>query len=142
MKKKITSLTSSMRQIIIMVHSFSVLIPLIVYLFIIVGEDGFGPSILLTCGIKYHYSRDNKDTSSSYHDLLQCISLLLIPFQVYFTLFMRKRVPKLIRSSSKLFLFQYSFFLIFFTFYIASLATLIIYFNIKDLTPTSPDIGY
>jgi hypothetical protein len=45
MKKKITSLTSSMRQIIIMVHSFSVLIPLIVYLFIIVGEDGFGPSV-------------------------------------------------------------------------------------------------
>jgi hypothetical protein len=28
-----------------MVHSFSVLIPLIVYLFIIVGEDGFGPSV-------------------------------------------------------------------------------------------------
>ena len=45
MKKKITSLTSSMRQIIIMVHSFSVLIPLLVYLLIIVQKDGFGPSV-------------------------------------------------------------------------------------------------
>jgi len=45
MKKKITSLTSSMRQIIIMVHSFSVLMPIVVYLFIIVGKDGFGPSV-------------------------------------------------------------------------------------------------
>ena len=45
MKKKITSLTSSMRQIIIMVHSFSLLIPFLVYLYIIIGKDGFGPSV-------------------------------------------------------------------------------------------------
>jgi hypothetical protein len=45
MKKKITSLTSSMRQIIIMVHSLSTIMPFLVYFFIIIGDDGFGPSV-------------------------------------------------------------------------------------------------
>lgn len=45
MKKKITSLTSSIKQIILMVHSFSIIIPIFTYFSVVLVQDGFGPSV-------------------------------------------------------------------------------------------------
>ena len=45
MKKKITSLTSSVNRIILTVHSLSILIPLIIYLSFALVKEGFGQSV-------------------------------------------------------------------------------------------------
>lgn len=47
MKKKITSLTSSVNRIILMAHSLSILIPLMIYLPFAIVKERFGQSVSL-----------------------------------------------------------------------------------------------
>jgi hypothetical protein len=54
MKKKITSLTASIRKIKIMAHVLSILLPFMIYMIVILAKDGFGLSVSASL-IKFVY---------------------------------------------------------------------------------------